>query len=971
MPSMISRWSFAVAFGRRLVAGLTVLLETLPVARPSRAAALAVLLGTLPAGLSARAELPQPLLTAIHPAGGQRGTEVTVTVSGADLDEVRGMLFAHPGIVARPVLPAPTEFDPEPRPVPGKLLVSIAADVPPGIYDAAVVGRFGVSNPRAFAVGVAPQVIKEKECDSPAAALAVPTDATVAGRATAAKADHYALDLAAGQRIHLEAWCRRLDSRMVPVLELVDPAGKVIAVARGTRQDDPFIDIAVPGAGRHVVRIHDLFAGGGEEWCYRLTCSTGPWIDFVFPPAGRPGEALRVEVFGRGLPGGSPALIEGGNAGLESVVVDARLAAPAAGAAARFNWRLFSPRDAAASLADLGGGPLDGGPQPLPALAVAAPVIREHEPNDDPAAPQAIEVPGCVAGRFQPRHDRDWYAFTAKAGDVLWLEVTSARLGLPTDPALVVESLSTDAAGRPVGKEVAAADDGPGDFAGPLVDRPSADPVLEFKAPADGTYRVLVRDLTADSVAAPHHVYVLEVRRPVPDFEVVALLAHPNRADANRQQLATLSLPVGGALPIDILVVRKDGFSADVTVTAEGLPAGVTAPPLSIPARANRGTLVLTAAEGSAPAAGTFRIEAKVRSGDTDLVRVARPATLRWNVDNANQPQVLRMVREIPLAVIPDAAPLSVAEQDRAVRETARGGKVSVPLALVRRPGAKGAVSLTAAGLPGELKVAEVKIEEAATAASAEIDVDPKLPPGQYQIVLRGVAKTAFARNPEAAARLKADAERIAALAQQRTTAVAGAKQALAAAEEKIAAVKGMGTEPPAEVVAARDAAARAVADAEGLAKAAAEEQARREKLAADAATASAAKDTDVPLVVPSITLVVTESPVTLDGLPAEVKVTAGGMVDLAVACQRKYGFAGEVVVEAAPAKPVAGLTLAPVTVPADQPQGIVKISAAAEAPVGRHDVVLTTKLKFNDRDITAQRTIPLVIEAAAPPAQP
>jgi len=920
------------------------------------------------AAVPAVAELPQPLLTAIHPAGGQRGTEVTVTIAGPDLDDVRGLLFSHPGIIARPVLAEPTEFDPEPRPVPGKLVVAIAADVPPGIYDAAAVARFGVSNVRAFAVSATPQVVKEKDCDSAAAALAVPADGAVAARTTAAKADHYALELAAGQRIHLEVWCRRLDSRMVPVLSLVDPSGREIAVARGTRQDDPFIDVAVPAAGRHVVRVHDLFASGGDETFYRLVCSTGPWVDFVFPPAGRAGETTRVEVFGKGLPGGSPALIEGGNEGLEQVVVDARMGAPAAGATARFAWRLFAPRDAAAPLADLSGGVLDAAAQPPAALAVTAPVIREHEPNDDPAAPQALEIPGAVAGRFQPRRDRDWYSFTAKAGDVFWLEVTSARYGLPTDPALLVESLSTDAAGRPVGKEVASADDGPAEFAGPLVDRPSADPLLEFRAPADGTYRVLVRDLAADSHAAPHHVYVLEARRPTPDFEVVALLSHPNRADGNRQQLAAASLPIGGALPVDILVVRRDGFGGDVVIEAEGLPAGVSAPPLSIPGKANRGTLVLTAADGTAPFAGTFRITGKSRIGEADVARTARPAMLRWNVDNQNQPQLVRMVREIPLAVIPDAAPLTVTEQDRAVRETARGGKLSVPLAPVRRPGAKGAVSLTAPGLPGELKVVEVKIEEAATAATAEIDVDPKLPPGEYRIVLRGVAKTAFARNPEAAARLKADAERVAGIAQQRATATEGAKQALAAAEAKLAEIKGAGTEPPADVVAAREAAAKAMADAEAAAKTAADEKARREKLAADAATAAAPKDVDVPLVVPSIALVVHEMPVALDGLADEIKVAPGAAADLAVPIARRYGFAGEVVVEPSTAKPVAGLALAPVTIPADQSQGIVKLTAAADAAPGRHELVLTTKLKFNDREITARRPLALVIEA---PAQP
>ena len=55
-------------------------------------------------------------------------------------------------------------------------------------------------------------------------------------------------------------------------------------------------------------------------------------------------------------------------------------------------------------------------------------------------------------------------------------------------------------------------------------------------------------------------------------------------------------------------------------------------------------------------------------------------------------------------------------------------------------------------------------------------------------------------------------------------------------------------------------------------------------------------------------------------------------------------------------------------TVPADQSQGIVKLTAAADAAPGRHELVLTTKLKFNDREITARRPLTLVIEA---PAQP
>jgi F-type H+-transporting ATPase subunit b len=71
----------------------------------------------------------------------------------------------------------------------------------------------------------------------------------------------------------------------------------------------------------------------------------------------------------------------------------------------------------------------------------------------------------------------------------------------------------------------------------------------------------------------------------------------------------------------------------------------------------------------------------------------------------------------------------------------------------------------------------------AAAAATAEIELDPKLPAGVYQILLRGATKMAYARNPQAAELAKADHERIAALVKERVAQVEGAKSGLAAAD--------------------------------------------------------------------------------------------------------------------------------------------------------------------------------------------
>ena len=75
-----------------------------------------------------------------------------MTVGGNDLEDVDKLLFSHPGITATAKMSTPTEFEKTPKPLAGQFTVTIAGDVPPGTYEAMVIGRFGMSNPRQFAV---------------------------------------------------------------------------------------------------------------------------------------------------------------------------------------------------------------------------------------------------------------------------------------------------------------------------------------------------------------------------------------------------------------------------------------------------------------------------------------------------------------------------------------------------------------------------------------------------------------------------------------------------------------------------------------------------------------------------------------------------------------------------------------------------------------------------------------------------
>jgi hypothetical protein len=801
----------------------------------------------------ARAEFPRPQLNAILPPGGQRGTSVEAKVVGTDLDDLASLRFSHPGIVAKPLLTSPTEFDPEPKPVAGKMTIQIAPDVPPGLYDAVATGRFGVTNPRLFMVGSVAEVTPRDGIGGLATAPEVPLDATVAGMATANAADHYALTLAAGQRVRLDVWARRIDSRLTPTLEVLDAGGRVLARARRSHDDDPCLDFVAGVAGRHVVRVHDMYMGGGEMMPYRLLVSTGPAVEGVFPPVAAAGETARLTAIGRGLvSAGQP-----GNDELEETTVDVDIDDASGNAGGRFTSRLFAVRDLSADLLDVAGG-VPGTPiVPPTVLASAEQVTLEQEPNDDPARPQTITLPNVVAGRFDPRGDRDWFGFDAKAGEEWVFDLYSRRLGLPTDASLLIESLTKAADGTVTAKEVAFADDGPAEFQGGILDRPGFDPSITFKAPADGSYRLLVRELAADSRGGIDRAWVLGARRPDPRFRLVVPLAQPDRADPNKLARAVPSLPIGGRVVVDVFVVRLGGFTGDVTLEPQGLPAGVTAAPTVIPARSNRGMLVLTAADGTPPFTGSFRVLGRGRVGERDLDATARVATLVWNVDDANTPFVMRESTDIPLAVTVDAAPITVAAKEQKSWETQPGGKLEVPVDVVHRPGAKGPVAFTAAGLPAELKVAELKIDEKAADGKVEITTDAKLPPGTYTVVLKGVAKLAYARDPQAAERARADADRITSLAKDRAARVVAAKEAVAAAQAKQQSDPQVAAEVGKELAKELETATEAVKVAEAAAKAAETERSRREEAAKAAATAAAPKDIDVPVVVAPITIVV------------------------------------------------------------------------------------------------------------------
>lgn len=170
----------------------------------------AAILGLATASL-AGAPLPVARLLTIFPPGGQIGAALEVSISGADLDELSELRFSDTNVSAKPKVSPESGLS-----EPNKFIVTISSNAAPGLVEVRAVGRFGISNPRVFALGHLPEAAEKADNHAPGNAMEVTVGTTINGRADANAVDHFRFAAAKGQRILIECRTRAVISRMDP-----------------------------------------------------------------------------------------------------------------------------------------------------------------------------------------------------------------------------------------------------------------------------------------------------------------------------------------------------------------------------------------------------------------------------------------------------------------------------------------------------------------------------------------------------------------------------------------------------------------------------------------------------------------------------------------------------------------------------------------------------------------------------------
>ena len=371
---------------------------------------------------------------------------------------------------------------------------------------------------------------------------------------------------------------------------------------------------------------------------------------------------------------------------------------------------------------------------------------------------QAITLPADITGRFYPAADVDTYVFDAKQGETWWIEVASERLGRPTDPSLVIQMEKPDKSGwsdvaelNDIASPMKPSSNGYA-YDGPPFDGGSTDILGKLEIKETGRYRLLLSDLFGGTRKDPRNIYRLIVRPAQPDFAVVSWGLHMELRNGDRNALSKpLALRAGNTVALEVVTVRRDGFDGEIALNVDGLPQGVTAQGLKIPAGKMRGVLLLSATQDAPQGLANATITASAKIGEQTVTHPMQMAQMVWPIPDAwGEIPSPRLVSGIPVSVTTsELAPITIAPTERKVYEAKLGEVLKIPMTHTLRSEFSGAVlqlKTMGSGFEGNPQF-DVSIGAANSEATVNLGAI-KPPAGEYTIAFYGSAVAKYRYNP-------------------------------------------------------------------------------------------------------------------------------------------------------------------------------------------------------------------------------
>jgi len=654
------------------------------------------------------AAAPRPRVDEMSPLGVRRGFTCELTIRGSALSGNPRLVAPFRFIVAAP---PPNGSDASTF----TIRLTVAPDTALGIYPVRVLTDEGFSDPFPLAVGQLPQIQEKEDNDKAAQRVALP--AVIEGLLPEGDYDNFRFQGKKGQRIVSYNECADLGSGFEPC-----PVG-VVSLDRKYQSDLSHWELPKDDDYLFFVRRDSFRPIKSGRPVYRLTIGELPMAAEVYPPGGRRGETIRVE-----LRGGT----------LDGVKVIPVTLEPAPGEA-------IVRLRATTSIPGPDGRPLDV--EALPPLVVSD-LPELLEPIAPDAPPVRAVAPVVFNGRIDPPGDEDRFTLAVTAGERLRAEVTAWELGSVLYPVLQV----LDARG----KELASVHRTTVPARAGLPEYESTDPSAEFTVPqGQNEVTLIVLDYYSDPrsfvwdrgrvVKPPARggvgfAYRLTVVPVEPGFEVAL-------------NDAQVSVPRGGAAAVGVSVTRK-GYSGPIALRVANAPPGLNVRPGAIAERQTVGAFTLAAAADSTFGPVVLDVIGEGRGPGPPIVTRAsktilfgEPTTMPFRVTTdvidgkpaySNFPANLRTrirTQTGLLTATTKAAPLILDAPTGPIR-VIQGRGTTFQVTATRPNGARGPLTLSPLPLPPGLSVPDVRLGETATSATVTVNTTSKHPAGIMTIVL-------------------------------------------------------------------------------------------------------------------------------------------------------------------------------------------------------------------------------------------
>lgn len=510
-------------------------------------------------GLDLSAQTPNPEFTHALPMAVQRGatTEVTVFTYPGQKKGYAGafaVLFQGSGLAAE-IIPHGEKDSVDQL----KIKVRVEPTAALGPREFRIAAANGASTCGQLLIVDGPVVTEQAEPHADREkAQPLTVGQTVSGQLTAKEqVDVYKFSATAGQSITFAMHCFRFFykrhnqfDQLDPILIISDATGRELTSNDDFSFADSLVNYKFETTGDYFITVRDVDFNGTASFTYTLQTTDRPFVTSVFPLAIAPSGPKSFQVAGHNLPTTSADWIAGSLP--EPAPLGRHFIQLAAGTPA-FNPVMLEVSD--------------------------LPLLNEVEPNSKTDQTQAVSVPQGINGRMDEPNDVDHFAMTLKAGQTVRCEVKARRNGSSLDSTIRVLNDK--------GGVLAANDD---------IHPSTKDSMLVFTASVDGVYTLQIRDLL--NRGGPAFGYFVTLKPEVPDFTV--------QCDEDRAGLGP-----GTNMPWYVKVTKLGGFNGPVEFRVEGLPAGVTTSPLTIPAHATDGVLILNAATDSKPVASLVKVFAK------------------------------------------------------------------------------------------------------------------------------------------------------------------------------------------------------------------------------------------------------------------------------------------------------------------------------------------------------------------------